>query len=220
VLVDGVTAWLPDTPENQAVFPQPKRQRPGLGFPLPRVVALLSLATAACDGLALAPYQGKESGEPSLFRTLLEQLAAGAIVLADRFYCSYFLVALLQSGGVDVVVRLHQCRARSCRRSAGAEVADQVVVWPKPEQPEWMNDATYAALPETPRVRVIQKALTISGFRVKRLQVVTTLLDTAAYPTEAVADLYHKRWHVELYMRAIEASPQMEELRCLTPLMV
>jgi hypothetical protein len=220
VLVDGFTARLPDTPENQAVYPQPNTQRPGLGFPLLRVVALLSLATAACHGLALGPYQGKESGEPSLFRTLLEQVPAGAIVLADRFYCSYFLVALLQSGGVDVVVRLHQCRARRFRRSAGAEVADQVVVWPKPEQPEWMDDATYTALPETLAVRVIQKAITIPGFRVKKLQVVTTLLDTAAYPTEAIADLYHKRWHVELDIRAIKATLQMEELRCLTPFMV
>jgi DDE family transposase len=219
-LVDGFTARLADTPENQAAYPQPNTQQPGLGFPLLRVVALLSLATAACAGLAVGPYQGKESGEPSLFRTLLEQLTTGSIVLADRFYCSYFLVALLQAGGVDVVVRLHQCRARSFRRSAGAGVADQVVEWLKPEQPEWMDDATYAALPAVLRVRLVQKTITIPGFRVNKLQVVTTLLDAAAYTTEEIAELYHKRWQVELDIRAIKATLQMEELRCLTPFLV
>ena len=77
VLVDGFTTTLPDTEENQKQYPQPSTQQRGLGFPLLRVVALLSLATAAVQGLALGPYQGKESGEPSLFRTLLDQLVAG-----------------------------------------------------------------------------------------------------------------------------------------------
>ena len=51
-LVDGFTASLPDTADNQKAYPQPNTQQPGLGFPLLRVVALLSLATAACQGLA------------------------------------------------------------------------------------------------------------------------------------------------------------------------
>lgn len=83
-LVDGFTVSLPDTAENQKEYPQPSTQKPGLGFPLIRVVALLSLATAACHGLAWGPYQGKGTGEPALLRTLLDHLQAGAIVLGDR----------------------------------------------------------------------------------------------------------------------------------------
>jgi putative transposase len=220
VLVDGFTVSLPDTPANQQAYPQPNTQKPGLGFPLLRVVALLSLATAACQGLALGPYQGKESGEPSLFRTLLDQLPAGTIVVADRFYCSYFLVALLQAGGVEVVVRLHQRRTSAFRRGRGVGAAEQLAVWPKPEQPDWMDDATYAAMPETIQVREVRKTITTPGFRVKKLQVVTTLLDEVAYPVEDITDLYHQRWQVELDIRVIKATLKMEELRCLTPCMV
>jgi hypothetical protein len=218
--VDGFTARLPDTAANQKAYPQPNTQQPGLGLPLLRVVALLSLATAACQGLAMGPYQGKESGETALFRTLLEQLPAGTIVLADRFYCSYFLVALLLAGGVDVVVRLHQRRKSGLRRGRGRRADDQVVVWDRPEQPEWMDDDTYAAMPTTLRVREVFKIISIAGFRVKKLHVVTTLVDTAEYGDEDIADLYHERWHVELDIRAIKATLQMEELRCLTPFMV
>jgi putative transposase len=219
-LVDGFTVSLPDTAANQKAYPQPNTQKPGLGFPLLRVVAMLSLATAACQGLALGPYQGKESGETALFRTLLEQLPPGTIVLADRFYCSYFLVALLLAAGVDVVVRLHQRRKSGLRAGRGRRADDQVVVWGRPEQPEWMDDATYAAMPATLKVREVRKVVTIPGYRVKKLHVVTTLFDTAEYPTEDIADLYHKRWHVELDIRAIKATLRMEEVRCLTPWMV
>ena len=33
VLVDGLTVQMPDTPENQAVFPQPSQSKTWLGFP-------------------------------------------------------------------------------------------------------------------------------------------------------------------------------------------
>jgi len=107
-LVDGFTTTLADTAENQKAYPQPNTQKPGLGTPLLRAVVLLSLATAAVHGLAVGPYQGKESGETALLRTLLDRLAAGMVVVADRFFCSYFMVALLRARGVPVVLRLHR----------------------------------------------------------------------------------------------------------------
>jgi putative transposase len=65
---DGTTLTAPDTPENQATWPQPKSQQPGVGFPILRMVVLLSLATAALCGLAMGPYKGKETGETALLR--------------------------------------------------------------------------------------------------------------------------------------------------------
>lgn len=218
-LVDGFTVSAPDTDANQEAFPQPNTQKPGLGFPLLRIVALFSLATAACQGLAFGPYQGKETGETALFRKLIGQLTAGTIVLADRFYCSYFLVALLMDAGVDVVVRLHQRRASGFRRG-DQQSNDQVVEWLRPKQPKWMDDATYATMPEVLKVREIRKVIDIPGFRVKKLHVVTTLLDEQEYRTEEIADLYRNRWHVELDIRALKGTLQMDELRCKTPFML
>lgn len=46
-LVDGSTLSMPDTPENQEDYPQPKAQKEGVGFPIMRVVCIISLATDA-----------------------------------------------------------------------------------------------------------------------------------------------------------------------------
>ncbi len=119
-LVDGFTVSMPDTPENQAEYPQPPAQKPGIGFPLARCVILLSLATAMTADLEIGPYSGKETGETALLRKLLARLESGDILLADCYYCSYFMIGLLKELGVDFVVRLHQCRDLFApRRTAG-----------------------------------------------------------------------------------------------------
>jgi len=220
VLVDGATITLPDTPENQQAYPQPPAQKPGLGFPLIRMVVLLSLATAALQGLAFGPYQGKETGEPALFRTLLRQIPPGSIILADRYYCSYFLIALLRECGVEVVFRLHQRRGVDFRRGRRLGPDDHLVTWSKPERPEWMDRDVYAALPATLTVREMRTQVQQPGYRVRELVVVTTLCDADDYSKEEVTDLYHERWHVELDIRSIKESLGMETLRCLTPFMV
>ena len=46
-LIDGSCISMPDTPENQATYPQPDTQTKGIGFPLSRIVAVTSLATGA-----------------------------------------------------------------------------------------------------------------------------------------------------------------------------
>lgn len=219
-LVDGATVTAPDTKENQAVWPQPPTQQPGLGFPMIRLVVLLSLATALVGGLALGPYEGKETGEPALFRQLLDRLPRGSVVLADRFYCSYFLVALLRERGVDVVLRIHQRRDVDFRRGRRLGPDDHVVEWQRPQRPEWMDKETYERMPPTLTVRELRMQVKTPGFRVKALTVVTTLVDGEEYSREEVMDLYHERWHVELDIRAIKATLGMDELRCLTPFMV
>jgi putative transposase len=220
VLVDGFTTTLPDTPENQKSYPQPSTQKPGLGCPLVRAVVLLGLATAALQGLALGPYQGKESGETALFRTLLDLLSPGTVVLADRFYCSYFMLALLQARGVEAVLRLHQSRASQFQRGRRLGPDDYLVTWSKPERPDWMDEELYALMPASIQVREVHHQVPRRGYRVDKLIVVTTLLDADAYPSDDITDLYQERWQVELDIRAIKATLKMDTLRCLTPFMV
>jgi putative transposase len=141
-LVDGTTMTLPDTEENQRAYPQPASQKPGLGFPIIRMVVLLSLATAALQGMALGPYQGKETGATALLRQLLADVPAGDVLVADRYYCSYWLVAMALAGGVDVVFRLHQLRDYDFRRGQRLGKDDHVVTWRKPQRPEWMDEAS------------------------------------------------------------------------------
>jgi hypothetical protein len=67
-LFDGTTVIMPDTPENQAAYPQVYNQRRGLGFPIARVGALTSLACGAILNLGVCRYAGKGQGEVSLLR--------------------------------------------------------------------------------------------------------------------------------------------------------
>jgi Transposase DDE domain len=220
VLVDGSTLSMPDTPANQQVYPQSRSQRPGVGFPILRWVALLGLATGVVLDSAFGPYRGKETGESALLRTLLSSLQRGDVVLADRYYCSYWMVALLQMRGVDVVFRQHQLRRSDFRRGRRLDRSDHLVTWTKPRRPQWMDQETYDTLPETLELREVRTQVTTPGCRVKVLVVITTLRDQDSYGKEAVLDLYHERWHVEIDLRSIKSQMKMEILRCKTPEMV
>jgi putative transposase len=219
-LVDGSTSRLPDTQENQKDFPQPKTQKKGLGTPLIRWVVLVGLATAAVQGFAYGPYAGKETGETALFRQLLEQLQRGDIVLADRYYCSYFLAALLLSNGIDVVTRLHSRRKYDFQRGQRLGEGDHIVVWHRPARPEWMSEEMYALLPETIHMREIIRRIDQPGYRVKELVIATSLLDAQEYGADEIVALYSKRWHVELDIRSLKVTLGMSDLRCKTPFMV
>lgn len=219
-LVDGTTVSMPDTPENQAVYPQHTAQQPGLGFPILRLVALISLATGMLRDVALGPYAGKETGEPALLRQLFARLQPGDVVLADRCYCGWFLIVLLQELGVDVVVRLHQLREADFRRGDRLGKGDHLAEWPRPARPDWMDEATYARMPAHLTVREIAVQVQEPGFRTESFVVVTTLIDAQEHPRQAVAQLYHQRWLVELDIRSIKSQLSLDVLRCKTPAMV
>src|SRR5713226_5273708 len=141
-LVDGTTASMPDTVTNQAAYPQAKTQGEGLGFPIVRLVVLLSLATGMLKDMALGPYAGKETGETALLRELLDRFQPGDVLLADRYYCSYFMIALLMELGIDFVARLHQRRDADFRRGQRLGRGDHLITWTRPAKPDWMDQDT------------------------------------------------------------------------------
>ncbi len=145
---DGSTVLMPDTTENQEAYPQQSSQAPGVGFPIARILVIFSLAVGTVLEAAVGPYKGKETSELALLRAVIGEFQPGDIALADRFFCSYWLIAVLRERGVDVVVRLHQRRAVDFRRGRRLGSNDHIVTWPKPEQrPDWMSPAEYEAYP-------------------------------------------------------------------------
>jgi hypothetical protein len=220
LLGDGSTVSMPDTPRNQRVFPQSRSQGIGLGFPLARLVVLISLASGVVHDLALGPYRGKETGETALFRKLLKQIEAGDIVLGDRTFASFFGIAGLKDRGADGLFRMHQMRKFDLRRGRRLGVEDHVVNWTKPERPAWMDRETYAQMPDQMTIRELRVKVDQPGFRVNELVLVTTMLDPIEYSKEEVADLFLKRWNIELDLRTIKDVMQMDVLRCQSPEMV
>lgn len=219
-LVDGFTFTMPDTKANQAAYPQSKTQKRGVGFPIARACAILSLATACILDLALGPYAGKETGETALLRSLLGSFSPGDLLVADRFYCSFLMISLLRQRGIDSCTRLHQRRTADFRRGRRLGPDDHLITWTKPVRPEWMDQETYATIPDTLTLREIRYRVTVPGRRTKVLTVVTTLLDADVYSREDIAQLYGFRWNSELDIRSIKQGLNLVHVRCKSPDMV
>jgi hypothetical protein len=219
-VVDGSTVSLPDTPANQQAYPQLGSQKPGLGFPIARIVVVFCLATGTVLETAIGKCQGQRTGENTLFRSLWDELEPEDIILGDRYYCSYFDIALLQQRGVDSVFRLHQRRSCDFRRGRRLGPEDQIVTWLRPPRPEWMDEATYAQIAETMAVRQVRIPVRRPGFRTRVLVIATTLLDPEEYTKAALGILFRQRWHAELDLRSIKIVLGMDHLRCKTPEMV
>lgn len=210
-LIDGTTVSMPDTKANQACFPQHRSQRAGLGFPVARLVAMVSLSTGAVLDWALDACKGENTGETALFWRLMPILRPGDVVIADGYYCGYFLIARLIDLGVEVVMPQHHLRKTDFRRGERLGARDHVASWRRPQRPDWMDEPTYDAMPET---------LSMRETRIGGRTLVTTFTDARAVAKQELAVLYAMRWQVELDLRSIKSVMQMDVLRCKTPAMV
>lgn len=210
-LVDGSGISMPDTPENQARFPQPCTQAEGVGFPLARMVGVICLSTGALIDAAMGPFEGKGNSELGLFRQLGSAFCAGEVMLADAFYCNYFLIATLMAAGVDVLFEQNGARLTDFRRGKSLGKRDHLVSWPKPKaRPEWMTPQQYESFPDE---------ITLREVNVDGQVLVTTMLDHRKIPKGELAELYARRWNVELDLRNLKTTMGMEVLHCNTPQM-
>ena len=212
-LVDGTTVTMPDTPANQATYPQPRSQKPGLGFPLCRMVGILCLGSGAVLNAAIGAYRGKGGDEQTLLRSILDTLEPGGVLLGDAYFATYFLLCELLAKGVDAVFEQHGSRQRitDFRRGEHLGARDHLIMLNKPKiKPDWMSQVIYDQSPDT---------LSVRELRVQGKTLVTTLLCPKRTPKAALGALYKSRWHVELDLRAIKTTLGMETLSCKTPAM-
>lgn len=207
-LVDGSGISMPDTEENQARYPQPGTQAPGVGFPLARLVVVICLATGAALDAAIGAHSGKGSGELGLFRGLSAAFEPGDVMLADALYCNYFLIATLARAGVDVLFEQHGSRITDFRRGQRLGARDHLVAWAKPARPRWMTPEHYRTFADT---------LLVRETRTDQQILVTTMTDHRRVRRTHLAELYARRWNVELDLRNIKTTMGMEVLHCQTP---
>jgi hypothetical protein len=209
-LVDGTTVSMPDTADNHAQF-SGKKQKQGMEFPRGRLVGVISLSCAAVLDWALGPYEGKGTGECALLRQLIRGIVCGDVVITDRAYAGYFMIAGLLAQGADIVMRQHQTRKTDWRRGRRLGKRDHVVQWVRPQRPKWMDEADYAAMPERLEMREVQ---------VGQWTLISSLCDAKEVSKADLNALYLCRWHVELDLRSIKQGMQMDVLRCKTADMV
>ena len=196
---------MPDTPDNQARYPQPSSQARGVGFPLARLVGVICLSTGGVIDAAMGPFEGKGHSELSLFQGLLGAFRAGDVMLADALYCTYWLIAGLQASGVDVVFEQNGTRITDFRRGRRLGVRDHVVSWHKPQRPHGMSRESYDMFPDELIVREV---------KVEGRVLVTTMLDPRKVKKTQLPSLYVQRWHVELDFRNIKTTLDIPWGRC------
>jgi hypothetical protein len=220
-MFDGSTVTMPDTPENQQAYPQIYNQKPGLGFPIARIGAIISLSCGAVLNFGICRYAGKGQGEVSLLRRMWGLLSPGDILLADRLMSNWTNIVMLQQRGVELVSRLNKAhRKADFRRGKRLGEGDHIVCWRKPNSIRSLDRKTYNSLPEFLTIREVRFRVEQPGFRTKSIIVVTTLLDPKQTTKDDLAFLYRARWNNELDLRSIKSTMQMDVLRCKTPELV
>src|SRR5262249_11209250 len=132
-MFDGTTVTMPDTPENQQAYPQVYNQQPGVGFPIARVGAVISLACGAVVNLGVCRYAGKGQGEVSLLRRLGDALRPGDVLLTDALMANWANIVMLKERGVELVGRLNKAhRTADFRRGKRLGQEGHLVHWLKP----------------------------------------------------------------------------------------
>lgn len=204
-LFDGTRVSMPDTPSNQNAYPQSHEQKPGLGFPLARIGALISLASGAVLRYQVAACEGKGTGEQSLLLNLLDHLHASDVVLADALLASCWVIEGVQRRGADGVMAQHGRRITDFTRGQRLGQHDHIVHWPRPPKPKSMSAEDYARYPKFIAMREVE----VNG----RI-LVTTLCNPKFVSARALDALYKLRWNIEVDFRTIKSTLQMDVLRC------
>lgn len=219
-VLDGTSFSMPDTPENQREWPQPGTQKKGCGFPVAKMLGLFCLSTGAWLGHALCRWRSHDLG---LWQSISHLLEKDDVLVGDAGFCAYALMAELKARGIDTVLRLHQKRSKDMRRGKKLGRDDRLQTWSKPAQrpanSPWKKRA-WNKLPESLEVRIVRVRIEKRGFRTRCLWIATTCTDAVRYPAEKLAELYHRRWSIELFYRDIKTTMHMEVMRTKTPAMI
>jgi len=216
-VIDGSTVSMPDTLWNQKAYPQPSSQAEGCGFPLAKIGALFSLATGAAVALVI---NIKNTHDIKLARQLYQFLNPGDLLLGDCAFCSYADMFFIQKRSCDAVFRLSPTRKHEIERGRRKPLKsyEAIEVWHQPKtQPKGLLLEEYTQLPKTLTIRVIKYYIPSPGFRTKYVILATTLLDSKVYPTTEIMRLYGQRWQVELDLRHLKTTLDMDILRGKTP---
>ena len=216
-VVDGTCLNLSDTPANRQAYPQSQDQEPHCGFPLLRLVAVFCLETGTLLERAYAPYTTSEN---SLYQSLWPTFQKGDLILGDRNFGSWGVLASFQAGEIDGLFRLHASRNQDFRQGQRLGPNDRLVTWAKPRnQPANLSPEQWQALPATLTVRLVRFRVPTANGRCKKITLVTTLLNPGLWPLEVLAALYARRWKIELFFDDIKTTLHLERLSCRTPAM-
>lgn len=184
------------------------------------VVALVNLSHGGREG----HVTGSKLHDSPGAQGLLGPIGEGDLVLADRAFCSYELIARIAAAGGGCAMRLHQARHAKLdwRRGKRLGPLERLVEWEKPAtRPETsdLSEEEWAALPERMTLRHVKIGYEDRAGDKRAMVVVTTLLDPAAYPAEDILMVYVRRRDIKPRFRDVKTTMGMEIFHVKTPAM-
>lgn len=216
--IDGSSLQLMDTPSNQKAYPQPPTQKEGCGFPTMGVVGLLNLSHGGWEAHKTCRWNRHDSRAAS---SLVPHLRTGDLLLADRAFCTYELIARCQQEGAEVLMRLHQARHKALRWDKGKRISphERLVTW---QRPEWrpgsaLSRKLWEQLPPYISLRLIKLNYENRSGEKGELVLVTTLTNHSKYDGLELAELYARRWDIEVKLRDLKTTLGLEFLSVKSP---
>jgi hypothetical protein len=207
--VDGTTVRVPDSPDNRGFFgSQWSGDKKGLsGYPLARAVPLMALRSHIIVAAAIGPY----GDERPMATTLWPKLPDHSLVIVDRNFLAANILRPIETSGDS---RHWLTRSKS---TSQWKVLKKLGVGDELVQVEVSSEARRKN-PELPRfwtMRAIRYHR--RGFRPQTL--LTSLLDSKAYPAGELRELYHERWEIELGFDEVKTQmlEREEAIRSRTP---
>ncbi|MEM9079770.1 MAG: IS4 family transposase [Verrucomicrobiota bacterium] len=216
--IDGSSMQLMDTPANQRAYPQPPTQKEGCGFPTMGLVGLLNLSHGGWEAHKTCRWNRHDSRAAA---SLVQYLGTGDLLLADRAFCTYELIARCQQRGAQVLMRLHQARHKALRWDQGKRISahERLVTW---QRPDWRPGSAlpkklWEKLPSTLQLRLIKLNYENRIGEQSELVLVTTLTDPTKYDGIEMAELYARRWEIEVKLRDLKTTMGLDFLAVKSP---
>ncbi|MDT0470211.1 IS4 family transposase [Streptomyces gibsoniae] len=181
--VDGTVFDLPSGRHNEAAFGVPA----GGSRPQARLVALAECGTLALAGAA---FDSIEAGERALFERLLDRLAPGMLLLADRGFPSYDLYTAAAATGAELLWRVSASFALPVKQ----RLADGT----------YLSELRGTRRTERVTVRVIEYSVVDDDGVSEVFCLITTLLDPETAPALELARNYAERWSVEILFKLVK----------------
>ena len=139
----------------------------------------------------------------------LQRLRPTDLLVLDRGYPSRWLIAVLIARGIPFCIRADDTGFACVKTFRRSGLTETLVTIGAP----CAQDAADYLCPRTPHTVRLILLVTPNG---KRHVVMTSLLDTQAYPAAAFAALYHSRWRIEEAFKRLKHRLSLEHLSGLS----
>lgn len=209
LLVDGTGISMPDTTENQELFPQSSSQLEGCGFPQGKLVAMVCARTGVVVHSHVSAAKGKGTGETTALRSMIEGLTPGTLIVGDAIYEDYFTWALLERAGCSAIFELHGSRLLQ-------NASRQQLTLERPRRPSWMTKQEYETIPRQIELRIVVSTHPTCSDK----YLVTSLLEEKRHTDAQILAEFAKRWDIEVDFRSLKDTLAAGILGCRTPEMV